>query len=317
MADLAPILLDMHVHQIPVMPERFADLPGVTWDDAARRMVVDGETLGLGKLFSPEALIAWMDEQAIAEAWASAPPPTYRMGLAGQAAEHWCAYLNDGLDAVAARYPARLRAMHHLPVQDPALAAGIVAASARRGVRLFSAPSSAPALSLDTAPFAGMWAALDAVGAFLLLHPGHAEDPRLDDYYLRNLVGNPHETGLAGARLALAGIPERYPGVTICLAHGGGSLPMLAGRLARGRDTDRPGLDMSVAAPTAQLARLTADCVTHDPGALALADAAYGPGHVYFGSDWPFPMGLPAPHVQLAGLAPARRASLFANRPQH
>jgi aminocarboxymuconate-semialdehyde decarboxylase len=34
-----------------------------------------------------------------------------------------------------------------------------------------------------------------------------------------------------------------------------------------------------------------------------------------FGSDWPFPMGLPKPHAQLADLAPEQRRRLFADNP--
>jgi aminocarboxymuconate-semialdehyde decarboxylase len=36
-----------------------------------------------------------------------------------------------------------------------------------------------------------------------------------------------------------------------------------------------------------------ADCIAHHPSALRLAQDIFGPDHVLFGSDWPFPMGLP------------------------
>ena len=51
--------------------------------------------------------------------------------------------------------------------------------------------------------------------------------------YLWNSVGNPLETAITAAQLATAGIMERFPRLKILLAHGGGGLHALRGRLRR------------------------------------------------------------------------------------
>ncbi len=87
-------------------------------------------------------------------------------------------------------------------------------------------------------------------------------------------------------------------------------LPQLAGRFERGFDTARPGIDTKAASPRKVFRNVCVDCITHDPDSLALAETVFGETQVLFGSDWPFPMGLPEPHQQMAALDP-RGASEF------
>ena len=79
---------------------------------------------------------------------------------------------------------------------------------------------------------------------------------------------------------------------------------MLAGRYERGYKTKRPGLDMSLPSPGTALRGLFVDCIAHDAQALALSASVFGSTRILFGSDWPFPMGLPKPHEQLADVDP-------------
>jgi aminocarboxymuconate-semialdehyde decarboxylase len=42
----------------------------------------------------------------------------------------------------------------------------------------------------------------------------------------------------------------------------------------------------------------------------------HGEGHVLFGSDWPFSMGLPDPHKQLADVDASFRHQIFSKNPK-
>ena len=126
-----------------------------------------------------------------------------------------------------------------------------------------------------------------------------------------NLLGGPGETALAGAHLAMGGIAERYHQITFCLAHGGGTLAAVAGRLQRGQDTGREGSWLGGEKVRATLRRFCVDCITHDAASIALAAATFGEGRVVFGSDWPFAMGLPEPREQLAGVEAGLRARIL------
>ena len=305
------IALDIHTHLVPTGPDLTA-FEGVAWQAEQERLVIDGHVVGLKSLFRPADLLAWMDRHRVARAWVSAPPPSYRPGLPVQEAARWIAFLNDGLATIVAGAPDRLSMLRHLPVEHPALAASVAATASTPGMAGFAMASGpAAGAGLSDPSYRPLWQALDAAGAFLLIHPGESDDPRLAPFYLGNLVGNPVETGIAAAHLVLGGVLARHPRLRVCLAHAGGITPGIAGRLQRGFDTARPGLDPALPPPREQMRRVWIDCMAHDPAGYALAVATHGEAHVLFGSDWPFPMGLPDPHGLLASLPDAARLALF------
>jgi aminocarboxymuconate-semialdehyde decarboxylase len=155
------------------------------------------------------------------------------------------------------------------------------------------------------ARFRPFWEACESLGAFVFIHPveggGRAE---LRDYYMWNVIGNPVETGIAAGHLILSGVMEAFPRLKILLAHGGGALPALRGRLDRGFKM-RPEINKVIPQPpTEYLKRFYFDTITHDSALLrGLVDFA-GADHVLLGSDYPFDMGneRPADLVRAAGL---------------
>ncbi len=300
------IALDVHAHLIPADAERLAGLPGVIFDGGT--MTIDGAKVGIKALFQPEALIAWMDERGVARALVSAPPPTYRQHLDAADAAAWCAYLNDGLAAICARWPDRLQPLFHVPVEHADLAVEIV--RTRGGGAGFSlAAGGDTAVCFSDAALEPLWQVLNARKAFVFLHPGHCADERQGRFYLENLLGNPCETAIAVGHLVFGGVLARHADVRFCLAHAGGVTAMVAGRWQQGFDTARPGVDTGLPPPRAQLRRFTVDTIAHDPAALALAAEVFGPDNIRFGSDWPFPMGLLDPAKQL----PTEVLAKFAN----
>ena len=66
------------------------------------------------------------------------------------------------------------------------------------------------------------------------------------------------------------------------------------------RVINEAGIDTKAASPRKVFRNVCVDCITHDPDSLALADSVFGETQIVFGSDWPFSMGLPDPHKQLA-----------------
>src|SRR4051794_3010019 len=119
------IALDIHTHLIPLDRAGLAAFDGVTWDADAEQLTIDGHELWPRELFQPQALIAWLDNNNIRQAWISIPPPLYRPHLSEEEAARWCDYLNRGLDEIASRHSDRLSVLPHLPVEHPALAVRI------------------------------------------------------------------------------------------------------------------------------------------------------------------------------------------------
>ncbi len=311
------IALDIHAHLAPIFPEDLRSVAGVEWKPEAKVLVVDGHEVSMKPLFDPPALIAWMDRNNIERAWISIPPPLYRTHLQGDEAQAWADYANRGLQRIADTVRERLAPLPHLPLQAPDIALEVARSWIGRGHIRFGAPSGGHGEQvLSDKRYEPLWQALHAAGAFVLFHPGECADGRLTAFYLSNLLGNPYETAVAIGHLALGGVFERFPNIHFCFAHGGGVLPMLAGRFERGFDTARPGIDSTAASPRTVFRNICVDCITHDPDSLALAEQVFGETQVLFGSDWPFPMGLPDPHAQMAALGAARRKRIFCDNPE-
>lgn len=311
----ATIRLDVHAHMIPLTEQQVQGVAGVHWSPDGHA-IVDGAPLKKRELYQTGLLLAWMDRQGIAQSWVSVPPTLYREQLDEDQAHAWASLLNAALLRMTAGLP-RLQAMFHLPVYHAGAAVRTAREAIAQGQRLFAMPAgdARRGRMLSDPDYAPLWAALDAAGAFLMLHPAGACDPRLSRFSLPNLLGGPTETAIAAAHLAMSGVLEQHSGITFCLAHGGGSFAAVAGRLQRGQDTDREGTYLGGEKVRTALRRFCVDCITHDAGALAFVADTFGPGRVLFGSDWPFDMGLTDPQAQLRDVAPELREAIAQANP--
>ena len=288
--------LDVHTHLAPINAARLEHMPGVRWQPEQAVLELDGHRVAVRALFEPARLLEWMRTHAIARALVSIPPPLYRQHLPEDQALEWARYVNQELLAVCASSEGRLSAMLHLPLEHPGLLARLIDEfqdTPFGGVAI--AAGGHQSIVYSDEHYAPLWAWLNDRGVFTFLHPGACTDTRLAKFYLENLLGNPYETGVAASHLVLAGIPARYPRIRFCLAHAGGAFTALIGRLQKGFDTQRPGVDLSVEPPLQAARRFYADGIAHHPAGLHLAKEVLGEDKLLFGSDWPFPMGLVKP----------------------
>ena len=155
--------------------------------------------------------------------------------------------------------------------------------------------------------FADFWATAEETRALVFVHPttrGFGIEA-LNDYYLWNTAGNPLETTITAAHMVMAGVLERHPDLRVLLAHAGGALLALRGRL-RHSHTFQPDARARLAeSPVDSIRRFYLDTVTHDETLLRAVIEFAGAERVLLGSDYPFDMGLerPAEPVRALGLA--------------
>jgi len=166
--------------------------------------------------------------------------------------------------------------------------------------------------------FRDFWAAAEETQALVFVHPTTRgfDLPVFDDYYLWNAVGNPVETTITAAHLVMAGVLEAHPRLRIVLAHAGGAVLALRGRLRHAHSFQPQARARLGEAPEESLRRFYYDTVTHDPGLLRQVIDFAGFDRVLCGSDYPFDMGIerPAEAVRALGLSPdEENAILSAN----
>jgi aminocarboxymuconate-semialdehyde decarboxylase len=216
-----------------------------------------------------------------------------------------CEIQNASLGALVAAHPGRLSAVGAVVLQDPALAARQVAGLAGAGLAGVEVPAGVGGRYLGDDFFQPFWEAAEEAGSLVFVHPAtHGLGvPALAGYYLWNSVGNPLETAIAAAHLAMAGVLERYPRLRVLLAHGGGALPAVRGRLRRAFAVRPEAAARLSAGPDVSLRRFFYDTVTHDHDLLAGLVAYAGPRQVLLGSDAPFDMGTDHPVAEVKALA--------------
>jgi aminocarboxymuconate-semialdehyde decarboxylase len=188
-------------------------------------------------------------------------------------------------EALAALRSDRVAVLGTCPVDRPELLAELMADGRFAGVEI-------AASSGDDYPggdrYRDFWAAAEETGALVFIHPTTNAFPQaiFQRHYLFNLVGNPVETTLAAGDMAISGVLDNHPNLKVVLAHGGGAIAALRGRLQHAQTFKPPGRDVLGA-----IRRFYFDTVVFDPGVLrALVDFA-GADRVLLGSDYPFDMG--------------------------
>ncbi len=97
------------------------------------------------------------------------------------------------------------------------------------------------------------------------------------------------------------GVLDRYPGLRICAAHGGGYLPHYVGRSDLAFRV-RPEAGGIAEPPSHYLKRIWFDTVVHGPRTLRQLIDVVGASRVVVGIDYPFDMGAYRPHELLAAI---------------
>jgi aminocarboxymuconate-semialdehyde decarboxylase len=194
----------------------------------------------------------------------------------------------------------RIAVLGSVPLDEPERAAEML-----RGLPGVEIPASVGGDYLGHDRFAPFWSAAEETGAAVFIHPTtRAFD--WPEYHLWNTVGNPFETTITAAHMVMAGVMERHPGLRVVLAHGGGALPALRGRLRHAHQAVATAQARLRESPEASIRRFYFDTVTHDPRLLRDLVEFAGVNHVVLGTDQPFDMADPDPvaTVRLAGLDP-------------
>jgi aminocarboxymuconate-semialdehyde decarboxylase len=243
------------------------------------------------------------------------PPFYFAYGAQPELARTIARAGNEALAAVAARAPDRFAVFATVPLQSPADAVTELRHAVNTlgawGVEIGSSIAGAP---LDDRALDPFWAACCELDVPVFMHPHHElGGERAEAYYLGNLFGNPSETGLIAARLIFSGVFERFPQLNMILAHAGGTLAAIIGRLDHGYRV-RPETKTLPKPPSAYLNRFYFDIIAHDDAFLTYLVGRVGPQAVVVGTDRPFDMGIDDPRgvvERIPGLRQSERDAIL------
>jgi aminocarboxymuconate-semialdehyde decarboxylase len=210
-------------------------------------------------------------------------------------------------EALATMVGERVAALGTVDPESPEQLVELMRDGRLSGVELPAAPGGD---YLGHERFRDFWAAAEETKALVFVHPStHGFGlPVLEEHYMWNTVGNPVETTVTAAHMVGAGVLDDFPNLRVLLAHGGGVLPALRGRLAHEQTIHPPGRDVLGA-----IARFYVDTVVHDAQVLQGLVDFFGAGRVLLGSDYPFDMGVeqPAEIVRALELPPEQEAAIL------
>ena len=239
-------VVDVHAHAMP-MPLLcwLADLGLADVSGAAEEVIrLDSRVSGVGdRVPLPLARsqhdvgvrLAEMDDVGVSHHAVSMPPFLFcSTADDGGLVRDVVARGNTELAAYVAGGQGRLVALGSVPLGWPGAAAQARRCLDELGMAGIAIGSRGAGRDLDDPVNEELWELLAERRAFVFLHPSGVPDAhRQRDFYLAQLVGYPMETALAVARLVFGGVLERFD-LTLCLAHGGGCLPAIRGRMDMG-----------------------------------------------------------------------------------
>jgi aminocarboxymuconate-semialdehyde decarboxylase len=255
-------------------------------------MALMGMKVAPQSLVMGEDRIRAMDEQGIDMAALSINPYWYKAER--DVAQAVIKLQNEKLAELCASRPDRFVAFASVALQHPDLAAQQLEEGVKKlGLRGAAIGGSVFGEELSDPKFHPFWAKAEELGCLVFIHPRGIED--LDKRLkgnggLTNVIGNPIETTIALSHLIFEGTLDRFPGLKICAAHGGGYLPSYAARSDAGCVTfpDRCPKPLKKK-PTEYLKQIYYDSIVFTPEALRHLAAEVGPGQIVMGTDYPFP----------------------------
>jgi predicted TIM-barrel fold metal-dependent hydrolase len=278
--------IDVHAHC------HFREAVGLMGEDAGR---VLPQTKGAQEHFIViEERLKGMDAQAIDMEVLSINPFWYRKDR--DAAAEIVKVQNEKLAELCASRPDRFAAFATLALQFPDLAVQqLETAVKKQGLRGAAIGGSVAGEEFSDPKFHPVWAKAEELGAVLFIHP--QSTPELakrfrGNGWLANTIGNPLDTTIALQRLIFEGTLDRFPGLKIIAAHGGGYLPSYAARSDHACFVSPQNCNPEIKLkkkPTEYLNQLYFDALVFTPAALRHLVTQVGASQIVLGSDHPIP----------------------------
>ena len=265
-----------------------------------------------------EERLAGMDAQGVDAEVLSINPWWYRRER--DVAAEIVRVQNEKLAELCAREPTRLFAFASLALQAPDLAVQQLEHAVRKlGLKGAAIGGSVAGAEFAAPQFHPVWAKAEELGATLFIHP--QSTPQLESRFkgngwLSNVIGNPLDTTIALSHQIFEGTLDKFPGLKICAAHGGGYLGSYAPRMDHGCYVSPQNCNPDIVLkkkPTEYMRSLYFDSLVFTPEGLRHLVAEVGASQVVIGTDHPIPWNEhPVDHIMATkSLTDAQKAAIL------
>jgi aminocarboxymuconate-semialdehyde decarboxylase len=221
--------------------------------------------------------------------------------------------INHAIADWAAQHPQRIIGSFTLPLQSLDLSLGeLERCTSGLGLTVLQLPAAVDGTYLSASGYDPLWEAIADRGLVVFVHPDGIRDPWFQSYSMWNSVGQPIEEAKFIASLIYEGVLERFAGLRIVMAHGGGYLPHYFGRLDRNVRAHPQSAVNLTRKPSEYLRDLYYDTCLYEPAMLEALVDRVGPDRVVMGSDYPVGDADPVGFVQRCpALEPADAAAVL------
>ena len=203
---------------------------------------------------------------------------------------------NEKLAELCASRPERFGAFASLTLQFPDLAVQqLETAIKKQDLRGAAIGGSVLGVDFADPKFHPVWAKAEELGAVLFIHP--QSTPELakrfkGNGWLSNTIGNPLDTTIALQHRIFEGTLDRFPGLKVLAAHGGGYLGSYAARSDHACFVSPQNCNPNITLkkkPSEYLNQLYFDAMVFTPEGLRHLVAQVGASQVVLGTDHPIP----------------------------
>ncbi len=202
---------------------------------------------------------------------------------------------DEGLSAWVSAHPDRFVALTSPALQYPDLAAEQLEYAVNElGHRGASVGGSCNGENLSEPRFDPFWAKAEELGAPVFMHPGNATNLIREGALggrgdLGNIIGNPLETAHFLTRLMFDGTLDKFPGLKVVGAHGGGYLPSYLMRTEVACEVRANADCASTRLPSEYLRdQILVDSMVFSHQGLRHLVAEVGASQIVYGTDMPF-----------------------------
>ncbi len=310
-----PLRIDVHSHIYPQpylsLLETRDEIPRVIHRNGLREFAIFPEEVGeagvggrpMGEEYwSLDAKIDFMDRTGIdcsvvslGNPWLDPFPNPDGDAMAGE--------INEILGKFEALTRGRVAGMGVLPTSSVGAAKGALKAIADHpGLHGIASGPKIAGLFLDDPGLDPFWDELARLDLPLFIHPVNGvalESLRGYRHTLPVGLGFPFETTIAVTRLIFGGVLERHPGLRLLVAHGGGSIPYLIGRLDAAWRSDAQVKSRLPCPPSTYARKLYLDGLVYHSPSLRAAISLAGQQKVMFGTDHPFSVSDPEGNLRM------------------